>query len=186
MPPSASCFLWRRLDQPGHDCCRLLREPAGWRLSGTAVFREGRHNCQVRYEVLTDRRWRTRRATVTGFIGQRPLDLRLAPTAAGWSLDGVVQRGLHHPDLDLGFTPATNLIPVRRLRLAVGQRAEAPAAYLEFPRLRLVELPQSYHRLDRTRYDYRSPAAGYRGILTVSPVGAVVAYPRVFRLIGGG
>jgi hypothetical protein len=103
--------------------------------------------------------------------------------ADGWRLNGALQHGLHHPDLDLGFTPATNLIPLRRLRLAIGEQADAPATYLAFPRLRLVELPQRYHRLDRERYDYRSPTAGYRGILRVSPLGAVIDYPRVFRLV---
>ena len=176
-------FLWRRLDQPGHDCCRLLRGRDGWRLAGTAAFREGRRLCQVRYEVAIDRRWRTRQALVTGFIDHRPLDLRLVASADGWSLNGVLQRGLRHPDLDLGFTPATNLIPLRRLALAIGEQADAPATYLPFPRLRLVELPQRYRRLDRERYDYRSPTAGYHGILRVSPLGAVIAYPRVFRLV---
>jgi uncharacterized protein len=35
-------------------------------------------------------------------------------------------------DVDLGFTPATNLIVLRGLSLKIGQRAQAPAAYLSF------------------------------------------------------
>lgn len=184
MTPIAS-FLWRRLDQPGHDCCRLARWRGGWRLDGMATFREGRLNCQVQYRVVTDRYWRTRQATIAGSIGHRPLQLRIVATTAGWQLNGGAQHQVAPlPDLDLGFTPATNLIPVRRLRLAVGEYAEAPAAYLEFPRLRLVELPQTYRRLDRERYDYRSPSTGYHGILRISSHGAVIDYPRVFSLEG--
>src|SRR5207244_2474062 len=35
-----AAILWRRLDTPGHDACRLERSDAGWELDGTAVFRE--------------------------------------------------------------------------------------------------------------------------------------------------
>src|SRR5687767_16039691 len=124
MTPLAA-FLWRRLDTPGHDCCRLLRGHDGWRLLGSAVFREGRRNCQLQYEVLADRRWRTRRALITGSVGIKPVELHITASTAGWSLNGKVHRSLP-PDLDvdLGFTPATNLIPLRRLRLAIGRRAD--------------------------------------------------------------
>jgi uncharacterized protein len=83
-------------------------------------------------------------------------------------------------DVDLGFTPATNLIAIRRLSLKVGESAEAPAAYLEFPRMRWVKLPQSYRRISRGAYEYESPTVGYAGTLEVSPVGAVTHYPGLF------
>jgi len=33
-----SSVLWRRLDTPGHDVCRLEKSDAGWKLEGVAVF----------------------------------------------------------------------------------------------------------------------------------------------------
>ena len=86
-------------------------------------------------------------------------------------------------DVDLGFTPATNLIVLRRLALGIGDQADAPAAYLAFPALRLVALPQTYRRLSRTRYAYAAPTEGYAGTLQVSPLGAVVDYPGRFELV---
>ena len=89
-------------------------------------------------------------------------------------------------DVDLGFTPATNLLPIRRLALAIGQRAEARAAYLAFPRLRLLVLPQIYRRLSATRYAYESPAHGYSATLHVTKIGAIADYPGVFELVTSG
>lgn len=86
-------------------------------------------------------------------------------------------------DVDLGFTPATNLIVLRRLRLRVGEQAEAPAAYLAFPSLRFGVLPQHYERLSRTEYPYASPTHGYRAMLRVSSLGAVLDYPGLFRAV---
>ena len=178
-------FLWRRLDEPGHDACALWPVANGWRLSGAAAFRDTGLACHLRYEVIADPAWRTRRAIVSGQAGRRVVDLRITSAArGGWTLNGVPQPRLAGcTDVDLGFTPATNLLPIRRLALKVGERAEAPAAYLEFPRLRLLVLPQIYRRLSRTHYAYRSPAHNYSATLEVTKLGAIKDYPHVFELI---
>ncbi len=178
-------FLWRRLDEPGHDACALWPVANGWRLSGAAAFRDTGLACHLRYEVIADPAWRTRRATVSGQAGRRVVDLRITCAArGGWTFNGVPQPRLAGcADVDLGFTPATNLLPIRRLALKVGQRAEAPAAYLEFPRLRLLVLPQIYRRLSETRYAYESPAHNYSATLEVTKLGAIKDYPDVFELI---
>lgn len=83
-------------------------------------------------------------------------------------------------------TPATNLIALRRLSLKVSQCEEAPAAYLQFPQMRLVRLPQTYLRIGRTEYKYDAPTVGYSGTLRVLPSGAVIQYPRLFERVTSG
>lgn len=80
-------------------------------------------------------------------------------------------------DLDLGFTPATNLIAIRRLDLRPGAEIPAPAAYyLEFL-LELGLVEQTYRRTGETTLAYASPAYDYRGELQIAPVGFVTDYP---------
>jgi hypothetical protein len=86
-------------------------------------------------------------------------------------------------DIDLGFTPATNLIALRRLALDVGHEADAPAAYLAFPELKLERLEQRYHRLTLDKYDYQAPSVGYVGTLEVSEVGFVTTYPGLWEVV---
>jgi len=66
-------ILWRRLDTPGHDACVLWTTRDGGHLAGTAVFLEGGHPCQLRYEVVCDAEWRTRSAVVSGWVGDTPV-----------------------------------------------------------------------------------------------------------------
>jgi hypothetical protein len=181
-------FLWRRVDRPGHDTCRLFKLARGWRLTGAAILRETGRPCHLQYDVLADRAWHTRRARVWGYVGRKAVDLRIASTgAARWRLNGVPKpRVTGCVDVDLGFTPATNLIALRRLALKVGQGAEAPAAYLAFPQMRLVRLPQRYRRTGRTAYRYEAPTAGYSGTLRVSSTGAVSRYPGLFEWVSSG
>lgn len=170
--------LWRRLDQEGHDACLLCETDDGWLLRGHALFVHDGKPASLAYEVSCDSNWRTRMARVDGFLALRELSYEIERRADGWLLNGEVQPeadGL--VDVDLGFTPATNLVAIRRFDLAVGMATPAPAAYLAFPELRLTRLDQTYRRLDESRYAYAAPAFGYEATLTISPAGFVLDYP---------
>jgi uncharacterized protein len=177
-------ILWRRLDVPGHDACGLLAMDSGWRLTGTAAFGLDNRSCHLHYVVDCVLAWRTRSATVTGWIGRNAVQLAItALPDQGWSLNGTEQAAVAGClDLDLAFTPATNLIALRRLALGVGDEADAPAAWLRFPELVLERLDQQYRRLDRYRYAYRAPGTGYAGILEVTDAGFVTRYPGLWEM----
>jgi len=171
--------FWQRLDTEGHDACSLIRTRDGWRLAGCAVFDHGGKACRLAYTVDCDAGWRTLAASVAGSVGFEELLFGIERTQRGdWLLNGVAQptaKGCI--DLDLGFTPATNLIAIRRLDPGDEAETPAPAAYyLEFT-LELGLLNQTYRRTGRERLHYRSPAYGYDETLTVSDVGFVTHYP---------
>jgi hypothetical protein len=174
--------LWRRLDAPGHDACQFMPGDNGWTIRGLAVFLEAQQVCQLRYEVVADSAFQTRAAAVAGWLGQTAVDLRIRADGNGeWTVNGLRQPELSGClDLDLGFTPATNFLPVRRLALNMGEAAEAVAAYLAFPGLGLAVLQQRYQRVSSTAYEYDAPSAGYRGTLVFSAHGVIVSYPGLF------
>lgn len=184
MKERTSIFFWRRLNAPGHDACRFSSRAEGYELLGSSVFLESRRVCQLGYRVVANESFLTQRACVSGFIGTTRVDLAIRASAAGrWTVNGVEQPApAGCVDLDLGFTPATNLLAVRRLRLPVGKEAQAPAAYLAFPQSKLSLLEQRYKRLSRTTYDYEAPRFGYRGVLRVAATGAVIEYPNLFSM----
>jgi hypothetical protein len=174
--------LWRRLDMPGHDACRIASIEGGYVLRGVAAFLETKRVCQLQYELIADSQFRTKTAVLTGFLGRIQVDFRISSNRRGkWVVNRVAQPKLAGlVDLDLGFTPATNLLPVRRLSLSIGEEAEAPAAYLSIPQLKFGVLQQRYKRLSRDEYEYESPSARYRGKLSISRHGVVMRYPGVF------
>lgn len=175
--PIAS-IVWRRLDQPGHDVARLLRMPSGWRVEGTAVYLGGDGPARLDYAVDIAEDWTTTAGTVRGFIGARDVDVAIARDGAGWTLDGVAQPEVAATrDLDLGFTPATNLLQLRRLDLRIGQRAECPVAWLAAGATTLALLPQTYHRLSATDHAYEAPTVPYRATLVVGEDGFARRYP---------
>src|SRR3712207_72806 len=168
-------ILWRRVDTPGHDACALTSSADGWRLAGTAVFSSDGQPCRLSYEVDCGPSWLARSARVTGWVGRAALAFEFEAVSGGrWRFNGEEQAGLAGlVDVDLGFTPSTNLIQLRRLDLGVGEGADAPTVYLNFPELTPGRLEHHYHRLAPDRYDYRAPVFGYAGILRVTDAGFV-------------
>jgi len=175
--------LWRRLDCPGHDSCCLWKSGDGWQLSGTAIFLFEQKPCLLSYEMNINSNWETRAASISGYVDKSTVALAIARTSNhSWSINDIeLQAAADCIDLDLGFTPATNLIAIRRLSLAVGARSQAPAAWLDFPDFTLKRLEQYYHRLSHDRYEYTSPDAGYADVLEVDDYGAIMRYPQLWE-----
>ncbi len=172
-------ILWRRLDQPGHEAARLSFQHPYRYLAGTAVFAEKQEPCRLDYLVVCDAAWLTLSGRVTGWVGEKVIEIELAVDAASrWTLNGT-----EHPemtgclDLDLNFSPSTNLLPIRRLDLAIGQEAKVRAAWLRFPSFALEPLDQLYRRIGETTYRYESAGGRFVADLEVNRAGFVVRYP---------
>jgi hypothetical protein len=129
----------------------------GWQLEGLVVLPVDGAPAAIRYEVELDTGWRTQRAEVAvddGTLrtitfsadGDGHWDVRGAPVEP---LDGCI-------DVDLGFTPATNTLQIRRLGLEVGESRSLPVAWLRFPELTVEPLTQTYTRLGADRWRYAS------------------------------
>jgi hypothetical protein len=171
-------MLWRRIDTPGHDSCRLAATVAGWRLRGTAVFRHAAGPARLAYDVRADAAWRTRAGRVDGWVGGRRVRVRVRRLASGWEVNGLAARvGAECVDLDFGFTPATNVLQLRRLALGVGGAASVSVAWLDAPSSGLDVLAQRYERRTVATYWYEAPRFGYAALLEVSPAGFVRQYP---------
>ena len=142
-------ILWKRLDLPGHESARLT----GTTLHGAAVMLHASKACRLDYEIVCDDAWRTRSARVSGWIGEGIVHVRIANDDGVWTMNGEsIPAVAGCIDIDLNFSPATNLLPIRRLNLAIGDEAEVRAAWLRFPSLALEPLVQTYTRLADNRY----------------------------------
>ena len=93
----------------------------------------------------------------------------------GWTIDGARASALRGcTDVDLGFSPSTNTLPIRRLRLDISASKTINAAWVRFPGLEVVKAAQAYTRLDELTYRYAS--GSFEAELTVDGVGLVTDY----------
>lgn len=174
--------FWKRLDLPGRDAACIRGTDDGFELLGQAVFLDPRGPAALRYVLELGPDWSTRQGHVTGFIGASPVDTLVVRGPEGWTLNG---RGFGMGDivdLDLGFTPATNMVQLRRGGLAQGDTAQFDVAWLEAGDEALVRLPQFYRRMSVSEYAYDSPTADYGGTIVLASSGFAAVYPGLWEI----
>ena len=170
---------WRRLDHPAREAAVLEQTADGWVLRGVVAGNTEGHDYQLRYAVECGADWVTRATEVEGDVNGAPLRITLArdSSTGAWTRDGVPQPQLDGClDVDLGFSPSTNTLPIRRLGLRPGGAAHVRAAWLRFPGFELVPLEQAYRCEDEGRYIYESAGGRFRAVLEVDDAGLVRRY----------
>lgn len=181
---SSSTILWRRLDRPGHESAYLFFKDSMWHLNGTSVFEHNRKPCRLDYGILCDSKWNTVSARVAGWIEDRVVEIELIVDSEHfWHLNcAEVPQVRNAVDLDLNFSPSTNLLPIRRLNLDVGQETIVKASWLRFPDFNLQPLDQIYRRVSPDTYQYESAGGKFKTELKVNESGFVTEYPDYFAL----
>lgn len=134
------------------------RRAQGYRLSGVVVLPLDGQPAHIEYSVDADAAWHTRRVgvSVTSPILQRKWALA-ADGVGHWVCDGVSESDLGGcVDIDLGWTPSTNSLPIRRLELEVGEARQVDVAWLRFPELILERSSQTYEKRAEDTWRYSS------------------------------
>jgi hypothetical protein len=126
---------------------------------------------------------RTLSGRVAGWVGNRTVEIAIvADSARRWRLNGAeCPEVAGCIDLDLNFSPSTNLLPIRRLGLAVGQETRAQAAWLRFPSFSLEPLEQFYRRINATSYRYETADGTFVADLEVNEAGFITRYPNLWE-----
>jgi hypothetical protein len=190
-------MLWQRIDSPGSEWCTLEREPDGWRFRGIVLAAVATVPVQVQYAVALASDWSTRAVEIVTRWGAeyepRTLKLTVSPDHL-WQIDREPSPDPAMPqddpmalhglvDVDLGFSPVTNSLPIRRLDPAIGEASAVTAAWVRFPELTIEPLPQRYIRLAERRYRYESAGGAFVAEIEVDDLGLVTAYEGGWRRI---
>ncbi len=176
-------IIWRRLDKPGHEFAWLDSNESRLQLSGTAVFTHEQAPCCLNYVIELDALWRTVSAKVNGFVGHDNVAVEISVDRDRfWRLNHKeVAETSGCTDVDLNFSPSTNLLPIRRLNLGIGESGAVRAAWLRFPSFELEPLDQTYNRTGESTYRYESGGGSFVSDLEVDRVGFVTRYPSFFE-----
>ncbi len=175
-------MLWRRVDTPGHDTCRLVKQSNGWSLHGASIFRHASGPVILNYQLNCDLQWKTLSGRVRGIAGDRRINYLVSRIGKGWTLNGGDVCGLEDlVDLDLSFTLATNLVQLRRISIAKNKSVQLPVAWLDFETGKLTELLQTYERRSELEFWYEAPSVGYKGLLVFDANGFIRSYPGLWE-----
>ncbi|MED5017310.1 putative glycolipid-binding domain-containing protein [Paenibacillus chibensis] len=169
-------IIWKRVDGTGMEyCMHSLGERTSIR--GRVIRAEKNESSFVDYSVICDESGNTVEVDIDYIRQHEVQTMRLRKDAEHrWTRDGIPLPELDGLlDIDIGATPSTNVLPIRRLGLKVGDSAEVTAAWVRFPEFDVMPLQQIYTRLQDGEYEYRS-VSGYTALLKTDAEGIIHEY----------
>jgi hypothetical protein len=200
MAPLPSSLLWERRDTTGVEHV-VVDARSGLYARGTVVASDP-IAFTARYELRTDPSWVTARLDVQTEGGGWARSARLELAAGRWRITATEQGdldaalaaagharaglpGIEDPDqlygafdVDLGGSPLTNSLPIRRLELLKAETGVAhrlTVAWVLIPSLEVVQADQIYTPLGDHRIRYASET--FSADLTIDDEGFVNEYP---------
>ncbi|MFN3210735.1 MAG: putative glycolipid-binding domain-containing protein [Roseovarius sp.] len=163
MIAGAHAVLWVRQDGTGNDACRFAETEKGFLIDGASTGADGTVR---KYRIRTRDDGTTRRVR----IGQKSRLVARRKRDGSWTLnDTAVPAVTGATDIALEFTPATFTLPLRRLKLKIGQEAEILAAKLDVAAGRLEPLQMMLKRVSEAEYDCAETETGRGARITVDP-----------------
>jgi hypothetical protein len=184
-PPPAVAAWQHREARAGFETVFIEDTGAKVQVAGYVTAVEDHEAWAVEYLITADEGWKASNARVRGRSAAGGRELALESDGAGsWTVDGAPVPELDGClDVDLEASAFTNAFPVRRLGLAVGEEAAAPAVYVRALDLTVGRLEQRYIRLPddgpRKRFQYTSPGFDFEAELLYDEAGLVIDYPGI-------
>lgn len=167
MIAGAHAVLWVRQDEPGNDACRFADAEAGYLIDGSSTDANGNI---LPYRIRARGDGTTRRARIGAtsriFVSRAPDNT--------WRLNGTPAPAVSGAaDIDFGFTPATLTLPIRRLKLGIGDEAEVTVARLDLENGRLTPLALVFRRSAEEDYECLNAETGKTSYLSVDRHGII-------------
>jgi hypothetical protein len=157
----------------------------GYQLVGAAVFFEEGTRRALQYTIRCTEDWRTTSCNVASEAPDRMVELDIRANDGRWILNSTPVPTVDGSiDIDLAFSPMTNLLPIRRIGLKVGESATMTAAWLRYPEFDLRPLEQTYTRLANRVFRFETLDGTFVRDLTVDEFGAVAHYPGLWGAPG--
>jgi hypothetical protein len=177
--------IWRRnLDDHSFEECVVTAAPGGVDITGHVIAAQDGAPLVVRYDIDCDDAWSARSVTIEQRFGDAQRRVKLERAGDGWLVDGARDARLDGcAEPDLGVTPSTNALAVRRLGLAIGQAAEIKCAWVKFPALSVEPSLQRYQRLGERDYRYTNVASGFTALVAVDALALPVRYEGIWTRI---
>jgi uncharacterized protein len=175
-PADGFTARWQTWDCAHEEVMTLRWENEGW----TATGEVGRE--KIHYVVRLSPLWQVRQMLL--FRDLEEPDLWLATDGSGrWGeMNGAHRTELDGcRDLDLGCTPFTMMLPVRRLPVDVGDEFEVPVIDVDVETLGVARSLRAFTRISARGWIYRESSSSIGREITVDEYGLALDDPGRYR-----
>jgi hypothetical protein len=177
--------VWRRtIDDKSIEYCTVVTRPGEMRISGHIVAAHESQPLKLAYDIHCGDDWAAQTIEIEQALDGLTRRLSITRAANGWLIDGAPDARLAGcEEVDIGLTPSTNALAIRRLGLAVGGAGEITVAWVRLPALTVEPSHQRYERLGEQAYRYTNLDSGFAAMVTVDALALPVTYEGVWTRI---
>lgn len=175
-PADGYTARWRTWDHEHLETLTLRWENEGWTATGE-VGREA-----VTYVIRLSATWHVRQFLLFRDLDEPDLWLGADGSGRWGEMNGAHRHDLAGcTDIDLAITPFTTTVPIRRLGLGIGERADVTTALVATDTLGILPVAKRYERLGARRFRCTHSATGVDVEFDVDEYGLVHDEPDSFR-----
>lgn len=180
--------LWRNDKFQMVEYCAFMETENGHQFDGVVLTVVENKPVRIDYQVLFDRQGITQSVNVDAIGGSGEQHLQLVVDEhRTWFWNGKeLPECSGFSDVDLGFSPVTNTLPIRRLNLQPGESQTISAAWVRFPEFDVIAFPQRYTRMGTNRYLFESLLSDFKAELVVDELGIVKRYDQYWAAVATG
>lgn len=175
-------ILWKGIYYNSLENCSVSAGKTGIRIRSTIVGSHENTPYTIEYSITTNRRWETRRVSVTAHLSNTTHRVVLHKDSGGRWIEngGPAPRYNGCTDIDISLTPFTNTLPINRLGLKENEEAIIDVIYIDLLNTDTRPVRQHYKRLTAREYLYANVPNDFESTVTVDESGLVVEYPGLF------
>jgi uncharacterized protein len=101
---------------------------------------------------------------------------------AEWKINGSIDpRYSNFNFIDLSLTPFTNTLPIRNLKLDMGQEREINVIYIDILANEMLPVKQQYRKVENGIFRYQNVPNDFEATISVDEFGLVIFYPLLFE-----
>lgn len=181
--------MWRSLDGKKLEHVQLMSNEEGILADGLIIHLDADSSYRIRYRIQCDSAWQVRKVHLQRLDASSQELFLHADGKGKWKnkkgnriemLDGA-------RDIDIHFSPFTNTLAIRRLKLKQGIATQTQVVFINVPDLSFEIARQQYTLIeDNTtvkHYKYESLTSGFKTELPVDEDGLLIEYPQYFERI---
>ena len=178
-------YIWKSDVLNSMEYAGINKKESSWNIISTVILSlNEKESFKIDYAINLNGNWELKEAVInSNNLGiKKTINVKIDENK-NWIIDGKKRLFLNTcTDIDLGFTPLTNTIPIRRLDLQINESAEIIATWIQFPSFEIKPLEQLYTRIDENSYLYES-GTNFKAKLLVDEKKIVIDYPKYWKLI---
>ncbi len=179
-------ILWEGIAAKSLERLDFLESADGFKAEGNITGSADDLIFHVHYKVMISKDWKTKAATISGMIGDQPVNFILHSQGDGvWEWNGEAAPQFNGCiDIDISLTPFTNALAVNRLKLNPSERKEITVVYFDLLEGTVRPAHQAYTHLSKGTYKYENIPNDFEAVISLDNEGFVVDYPGLFTKLG--